>query len=61
MKLSKLITLSAVFDRFIECQENTNAGHLDKYSSGEILSWEIEMKKWKNAQSGNFFSNRKFL
>ena len=55
MKLSKLI-LSAVFDRFIECQEDTNAGHLHKCSSGEILSWEIAMKKWKNAQSGNFFS-----
>ena len=55
MKLLKLITFSAVFDRFIECQENTNAIHLDKCFSGEILSWEIAMKKWKNAQSGNFF------
>ena len=55
MKLSKLITLSAVFDGFIECQENTNAGHLDKCFTGEIQSWEIAMKKWKNAQSGNFF------
>ena len=54
MKLSRLIPFSLVFDRLVECQEETNAGHLKKCSSSEIVNWKNAMKEWKHARNGNF-------
>ena len=54
MKLSRLIPFSLVFDRLVECQEKTNAGHLKKCSSSEIVNWKNAMKEWKHTRNGNF-------